>query len=542
MQGLMMEVPLLISSLIRHADRYHGDAEIVSRAVEGPIHRYTYRDAHARARRLARALSRLGVAPSDRVGTLAWNGYRHFELYYAVSGMGAITHTINPRLFHDQLAYIIGHAEDKIVFFDLSFASLVEKLAAVCREVRHWVAMTDRAHLPQAAIPGLLCYEDLLAPESDDFEWPVFDENSAAALCYTSGTTGNPKGVLFSHRSSLLHAYAISLPDTKCLSASSSVLAIVPMFHVNAWGIPYAAPMVGCKLVFPGPALDGASLYQLLESEGVDTTSAVPTVWMGLINYVQQNKLRFSTLRHTTIGGSACPPALIKTLTEEFGVRVMHGWGMTEMSPVGTLNAPKAKHANVSADARFELSLKQGRPPFGVDMKVVDSEGKELPRDGKAAGNLLVRGPWILRRYYNDVGGDPLTADGWLPTGDVGTIDADGYLQITDRSKDVIKSGGEWISSIELENIAVGHPAVLEAAVIGVPHSKWNERPLLIVVKRQDVDLTREAMLAFYDGKIARWWLPDDVVFVDELPHTATGKLSKRTLRERFQGYRLPTD
>ena len=542
MQGLMMEVPLLISSLIRHADRYHGDAEIVSRTVEGPIHRYTYRDAHARSRQLARALSRLGVVPSDRIGTLAWNGYRHFELYYAISGMGAITHTINPRLFHDQLAYIIGHAEDKIVFFDLTFASLVEKLAAVCQEVKHWVAMTDRGHLPQAAIPGLLCYEDLLASESDDFEWPVFDENSAAALCYTSGTTGNPKGVLFSHRSSLLHAYAISLPDTKCLSASSSVLVIVPMFHVNAWGIPYAAPMVGCKLVFPGPALDGASLYQLLESEGVDTTSAVPTVWMGLINYVQQNKLRFSTLRHTTIGGSACPPALIKTLAEEFGVRVMHGWGMTEMSPVGTLNAPKGKHANVSADARFELSLKQGRPPFGVDMKVVDSEGKELPRDGKAAGNLLVRGPWILRRYYNDAGGDPLTADGWLPTGDVGTIDADGYLQITDRSKDVIKSGGEWISSIELENIAVGHPAVLEAAVIGVPHSKWNERPLLIVVKRQDADLTREAMLAFYDGKIARWWLPDDVVFVDELPHTATGKLSKRTLRERFQGYRLPTD
>ncbi len=542
MQGLMMEVPLLISSLIRHADRYHGDAEIVSRAVEGPIHRYTYRDAHARARRLARALQRLGVAPSDRIGTLAWNGYRHFELYYAISGMGAITHTINPRLFHDQLAYIIGHAEDKMVFFDLTFASLVEKLAAVCREVKHWVAMTDRGHLPQASIPDLLCYEDLLASENDDFEWPVFDENSAAALCYTSGTTGNPRGVLFSHRSSLLHAYAISLPDTKCLSASSSVLAIVPMFHVNAWGIPYAAPMVGCKLVFPGPALDGASLYQLLESEGVDTTSAVPTVWMGLINYVQQNKLRFSTLRHTTIGGSACPPALIKTLAEEFGVRVMHGWGMTEMSPVGTLNAPKRKHANVPADARFELSLKQGRPPFGVDMKVVDSEGKELPRDGKAAGNLLVRGPWILRRYYNDAGGDPLTADGWLPTGDVGTIDADGYLQITDRSKDVIKSGGEWISSIELENIAVGHPAVLEAAVIGVAHSKWNERPLLIVVKRQDADLTREAMLAFYDGKIARWWLPDDVVFVEELPHTATGKLSKRTLRERFQGYRLPTD
>jgi fatty-acyl-CoA synthase len=536
----MMEVPLLISSLIRHADRYHGDAEIVSRTVEGPIHRYTYRDAHVRSRRLARALARLGVAPSDRVATLAWNGYRHFELYYAISGMGAITHTINPRLFHDQLAYIIGHAEDTIVFFDLSFSALVEKLAAGCKGVKHWVAMTDHDRLPQIALPGLLCYEDLVTAEGDDFDWPEFDENTAAALCYTSGTTGNPKGVLFSHRSSLLHAYAISLPDTKCLSASSAVLAIVPMFHVNAWGIPYAAPLVGCKLVFPGPALDGASLYQLLESEAVDSTSAVPTVWMNLLNYVQENKLRFSTLRHTTIGGSACPPALIKTLSEDLGVRVMHGWGMTEMSPVGTLNAPKRKHADCCAEDRFRLSLKQGRPPFGVDMKVVDGEGNELPRDGKSAGNLLVRGPWILRRYYRDDAGDPLTADGWLPTGDVGTIDADGYLQITDRSKDVIKSGGEWISSIELENIAVGHPAVLEAAVIGVPHAKWNERPLLIVVKRQGADLTRETMLAFYGGKIARWWLPDDVVFVDELPHTATGKLSKRTLRERFRDYRLP--
>jgi acyl-CoA synthetase (AMP-forming)/AMP-acid ligase II len=540
MQGLMMDVPLMISSLIRHADRYHGDAEIVSRTVEGPIHRYTYRDSHARARRLARALSRLGVAPGDRIATLAWNGYRHFELYYAISGMGAVTHTINPRLFHDQLAYIIDHAEDKIVFFDLTFSALAEELAAVCKGVKRWVAMTGRDHMPLAPIPGLLCYEELLAAESDDFEWPEFDENTAAALCYTSGTTGNPKGVLFSHRSTILHAYAISLPDTKGLSASSSVLAIVPMFHVNAWGIPYAAPMVGCKLVFPGPALDGASLYTLLESEAVDSTSAVPTVWMNLISYMQQNKLRFSTLRHTTIGGSACPPAMIRAL-EAFGVRVMHGWGMTEMSPVGTLNAPKKKHAGLSADARFQLSLKQGRPLYGVEMKVVDSEGGELPRDGKSSGNLLVRGPWILRRYYKDAGGDPLTPDGWLPTGDMGTIDADGYLQITDRSKDVIKSGGEWISSIELENIAVGHPAVVEAAVIGVSHPKWDERPLLIVVKRPGSDLTKEGMLEFYNGKIAKWWLPDDVVFVDELPHTATGKLSKLRLRERFRDYRLPT-
>jgi fatty-acyl-CoA synthase len=541
MQGLMMNTPLMISSLIRHADRYHGDAEIVSRTIEGAIHRYTYRDAHARARRLARALARLGVRESDRVATLAWNGYRHFELYYAISGMGAILHTINPRLFHDQLVYIVNHAEDAIVFFDLTFVGLAEKLAPACKSVKHWVAMTDAAHMPNAKLPGLLCYEDLLAAEEDDYEWPEFDENTAATLCYTSGTTGNPKGVLFSHRSTILHAYAISLPDTKGLSARSSVLAVVPMFHVNAWGIPYAAPLVGAKLVFPGGSLDGASLYELIESERVDSTSAVPTVWMNLINHMKQNKLRFSTLTHTTIGGAACPPAMMKTLWDEFGVRVMHGWGMTEMSPVGTLNAPKRKHMEISAEDQFQVSLKQGRPLYGVDMKVVDAEGRELPRDGKSSGNLLVRGPWILRRYYRDEGGDPLTPDGWLPTGDVGTIDADGYLQITDRSKDVIKSGGEWISSIELENIAVGHPAVAEAAVIGVPDAKWGERPLLVVVKRAGAELTRDAMLRFYEGKIAKWCLPDDVVFVDELPHTATGKLSKLTLRQQFKEYRQRT-
>ena len=540
MNGLMMTMPLGIASLLRHAALNHGDTEIVSRTCEGGIHRYTYRDAHARSRRLANALGRLGVRPGERVATLAWNDYRHFELYYGVSGMGAVIHTVNPRLFPEQIAYIVNHAEDAYVFFDLTFAPLVEKLAPSCRGVKGWVAMTDRAHMPKLAVPELLCYEELVGAQRDDFEWPAFDENTAAGLCYTSGTTGNPKGVLFSHRSSVLHAYAISLPDVSDYSARSVVLPIVPMFHVNAWGIPYAAPLAGAKLVFPGPGLDGASLHELFEKEKVTASSGVPTVWLGLINHMRQNNLRFSTLKKTVIGGSACPPAMIKALQEEFGIEVRHGWGMTEMSPVGTVNTAKEKHLGLPAAQRFELALKQGRPIFGVEMKIVDGAGKELPRDGKAFGDLLVRGPWILREYYKGEGGNPLR-DGWFPTGDVGTIDPDGYLQITDRSKDVIKSGGEWISSIDLENVAMGHPAVAEAAVIGVRHPKWDERPLLIVVKKPGSEVTREALLQFYEGKIAKWWLPDDVVFVDQLPHTATGKLSKMTLRQQFEGYRLPS-
>jgi 3-(methylthio)propionyl---CoA ligase len=542
MNGLMMNVPLMVSSLIRHADRFHGDTEIVSRTVEGPIHRYTYSDAHVRARRLARALQRLGVRAGDRIGTLAWNGFRHFELYYAISGMGAITHTMNPRLFHEQLEYIVNHAQDAYVFFDLSFAALVERLAPVARSVKAWIALTDRAHMPPAAPPNWLCYEELVAAERDDYEWPEFDENTACGLCYTSGTTGHPKGVLFSHRSTLLHALSCALPDAKNYSARSVVLPIVPMFHVNAWGIPYSAPLVGAKLVFPGAALDGKSLYELFESEGVTSSAGVPTVWLGMINYMKQNGLRFSTLETTTIGGSACPAAMMQTLRDDFRVRVMHGWGMTEMSPVGTIGMPKPRQMKLPPDEQFKVLLKQGRPLYGVDMKIVDAEGKELPRDGQSAGNLLVRGPWVARAYYGDEGGDPLTADGWFATGDMGTLDADGYLQITDRSKDVIKSGGEWISSIDLENIAYGHPAVMEAAVIGVRHPKWDERPLLIIVKKADAQLTREAMLDFYAGKTASWMIPDDVVFVDELPHTATGKLSKRTLRDRFRDYRLPAE
>jgi fatty-acyl-CoA synthase len=540
MRGLMMDTPLMISSLLRHAAQYHGDAEIVSRTTEGGIHRYTYGDAWRRSGKLAHALARLGVKPGERVATLAWNGYRHFELYYAISGMGSVVHTINPRLFPEQIVYIVNHAEDRYVFFDLTFAPLVEKLAPLCKGVKGWVAMTDRAHLPKAAMANLQCYEDLLAPEREDFDWPEFDENTAAGLCYTSGTTGNPKGVVFSHRSTVLHAYAVCVPDATALSSRSVILPIVPMFHVNAWGIPYSAPLVGAKLVFPGPGLDGASLYELFEQERVNFSSGVPTVWLGVINHMKQHGLRFSTLEATVIGGSACAPAMVRTLTEDFGLRVLHGWGMTEMSPVGTINAPKAKHTGLSAEAKLQLSLKQGRPVYGVEMKIVDGEGRELPRDGKAFGDLLVKGPWVVREYFKGEGGSPLTGDGWFPTGDVGSIDPDGYLQITDRSKDVIKSGGEWISSIELENIAVAHPAVMEAAVIGVCHPKWDERPLLVVVRKPGAELTREEMLKFYEGRIAKWWLPDDVVFVEQLPHTATGKLSKKTLREQFKDHRLP--
>ena len=536
----MMRMPLMIASLIRHADRWHGDAEIVSRTVEGPIHRYTYKDAHARARRLARALLRLGVREGDRVGTLAWNGYRHFELYYAVSGTGAVIHTINPRLFFDQLAYIVGHAEDRYVFFDLTFAPLVEKLAARCPGVEGWVAMTDRSRLPGIAVRNLLAYEDLVEAEDDGYDWPDFDEDTASSLCYTSGTTGHPKGVLFSHRSTLLHALCTSVADVHNHTARSTVLPIVPMFHVNAWGIPYSAPLVGAKLVLPGPGLDGASLYELCETEKVDCASGVPTVWFNMIAYLKERGLKLSTLRTTTCGGAAVPAAMIRTLRDDFGIRVLHGWGMTEMSPVGTMNAPKAKHVGLSPDDELRLSTRQGRPLYGVDMKIVDAEGRELPHDGTTPGDLVVRGPFILRRYYRDEGGDPLTEDGWLPTGDVGTIDDEGYLTIVDRSKDMIKSGGEWISSIELENVAMGHPAVAEAAAIGIAHPRWNERPLLVVVKRANAELTRDALIAFFDGKVARWARPDDVVFVDELPHTATGKLSKRELRQRFRDHVLP--
>jgi 3-(methylthio)propionyl---CoA ligase len=545
MHGQMMEVPLLISSLIRHADRLHGDTEIVTRTIEGGIHRYTYRDAHRRARQLANALSALGVKAGERIGTLAWNTHRHFEIYYGVSGMGAVCHTINPRLFPEQIVYIANHAEDTHLFFDLTFVPLVEKIAPLLKTVKAFVVMTDKAHMPQTSIAGAICFEDLVNGHSDEFDWPEFDERTASSLCYTSGTTGNPKGVLYQHRTTVLHSYAAALPDALNLCARDVVLPVVPMFHVNAWGLPYACALAGAKLVFPGAGMDGASLVELFEKEKVTLSAGVPTIWMGLLAHMKQNKLKFGTLKRTVIGGSACPPAMIRSFQEEYGVQVLHAWGMTEMSPLGTVSTFKSKHDALGAEERLALQYKQGRPIYGVDMKIVDGDGKDLPWDGKAFGDLLVRGPWILSEYFKGEGGNPLRRDAhgedWFPTGDVATIDADGFMQITDRSKDVIKSGGEWISSIDLENTAVAHPAVAEAAVVAVNHPKWDERPLLIVVKKQEAELTREELLKFFEGRVAKWWIPDDVVFVDQLPHTATGKLLKTKLRDDFKDYELPT-
>ena len=537
MYGNMMQMPLLVSALIRHADRYHGDVEIVSRPAADQIHRYSYRDAHRRSRQLAKALSGLGVRPSSRVGTLAWNTHRHLELYFATSGIGAVINTVNPRLFQEQIEYIVNHADDEIVFFDPPFAALVEKIAPRCRGVRAWIALCERERMPDSALP-LSCYEDLVAAQNDDYVWPQFDENTAASLCYTSGTTGNPKGVLFAHRSTLLHTFGISMVDSLAVSSRDVVLPVTPMFHVFSWGLPYAACMVGAKLVLPGAQLDGASLYQQFEQEAVTFTSGVPTVWLGLLQYVETQKLALRTLKRVVIGGSACPPAMIDKFAE-LGIEVIHAWGMTETSPVSTANQPKAKHLALPADALRKLRAKQGRPGFGVDLKIVDSEGKELPRDGVAFGDLMVRGPWVAAGYFKGDGGEVLR-DGWFPTGDVATLDADGFVQITDRSKDVIKSGGEWISSIDVENVAIAHPAVAEAAVIGVAHPKWGERPLLVIVRKEGRDANRDQMLDFLRGKLVKWWLPDDVVFVDELPHTATGKLSKLTLRQQLRDYRWP--
>ena len=541
MNGQMMQLPLLTSSLLVHAQRHHGDQEIVSRRVEGDVHRYTYADLARRARQLANAVVALDVTEGGRVATLAWNGYRHMELYYAVSGSGRVLNTINPRLHADQVTYIADHAENEVLFFDITFLPLVESIADRVSTVRHFVALIDKDKMPSSSrIPNLLCYEDLVEAQSASFDWPMLDEQTAATLCYTSGTTGNPKGVLYSHRSTLLHTFAAALPDSLDCSAADVILPVVPMFHVNAWGLPYAACMTGAKLVMPGAGLDGKSLYELFEAEGVTMAAGVPTVWQGLLNHVQSHGLKFSTMRRTVIGGSACPPAMVRTFEQDYNVHVVHAWGMTELSPLGTVCAFKAKHLAQNAEQRQAVQAKQGRAVFGVDMKIVSPEGAELPCDGVQTGDLLVRGHWVVSRYFKEEGEGHLQ-DGWFPTGDVAKIDSDGYMQITDRSKDVIKSGGEWIGSIDLENIAMAHPAVAMAACIAAKHPKWDERPLLVVMLKPGAQVTRDELLAFYDGKIAKWWTPDDVAFVDSIPLGATGKMLKHRLREQFKDYHLPT-
>lgn len=541
MLGLMQDQPLLISNLIDFAERHHADGEIVSRRVEGDLHRYTWGDVAKRSRQLAHALDSLNLAFSSRVATLAWNGYRHLELYFGVSGSGRVLHTLNPRLHPDQVVWIANHAEDEVLCFDMSFLPIVQAVHARCPMIKTYVALCDADKLPaDSGIPNLVSYEAWIAGKSTVYPWPQFDENSASSMCYTSGTTGNPKAALYSHRSTTLHAYAAALPDVMCISARDSILPVVPMFHVNAWGIPYSAALTGAKLVFPGPAMDGKSVYELMETERVTYSAGVPTVWQMMLAHMKANSLKFSTMKRTVIGGSACPPAMIRAFNDDYGVEVLHAWGMTEMSPLGTLCTLKNKQLALPADAQMQIRLKQGRAIFGVDMKVVDEAGAELPWDGKSSGDLLVKGPWVIAEYFKGEGGNPLV-NGWFPTGDVATIDSDGFLQITDRSKDVIKSGGEWISSIDVENIAMAHPAVVMAACVGMPHPKWDERPIIAVVKKPDSTVTREELLQFFDGKTAKWQIPDDVVFVDSIPLGATGKMQKMKLREQLKDYKLPT-
>ncbi len=536
MQGNMQKQGLLIPDLLEHAAQYHGSTEIVSRLVEGGIHRYTYADALLRSKKLANALARLGVQSGDRVGTLAWNTFRHFELYYAVSGAGAITHTINPRLFPEQITYIVNHAQDSYLFVDLTFFPIIEKLH------NHWpclkgvVVLTDQDNMPETNLTNVMCYEDLISDESDVFEWPEFEDEQAATLCYTSGTTGNPKGVLYSHRSTILHALGSAQREGLDIDSESTVLPVVPMFHVCAWGVPYAAPMTGAKIVFPGAGMDGASLTELIQTEKADLLLGVPTVWLGLLNYLDQQSQVLESVERVVIGGSAAPVSMIQAFDEKHDAFVIHAWGMTEMSPLGTVCAPTRALKDLPKTERYALQSKQGRPVFGVQLKIIDDEGKECQRDGVEFGRLLVKGPWIAGQYYLE-DSSALEIGGWFDTGDVATIDPQGYMQIVDRKKDVIKSGGEWISSIELENVAVGHPSVQEACVIGVLHPKWDERPLLLLVLAEGKSCDDSELLEFMSGKVAKWSLPDAILVVDTLPHTATGKLMKKDLREEYKNF-----
>jgi fatty-acyl-CoA synthase len=537
-----MDRPLLISTIAEHAEKFHGNREIVSVTMDNPQHRYTIGEGVKRSRQLANALEKLGLARGDRVATIAWNDYRHLEIYYGVSGAGFVCHTINPRLFPEQLVFIINHAEDRYVFTDVMFVPLLEKLLPQIAHVEGFVVMTDEANMPETSLPNAICYETLVGGESDAYDWPQFDERTASALCYTSGTTGDPKGVLYDHRSTVLHAYASVAPDTMNLSARDCVLPVVPLFHVNAWGIPYSTFMTGAKLVFPGPKMgDGEALYALMEAEQVNVALGVPTVWLGLLQYCEQAGKKLDMLDRTVVGGAAVPRVMIEQFRKVHDVQLIQGWGMTEMSPLGTANTPSHGWEALSEDEQIDLGTKAGRGIFGCELRIVDDEGAELPWDGVAYGALQVRGPWICSDYFKLEGGAGTHSDdGWFDTGDVATIDPQGYMAITDRTKDVIKSGGEWISSIELENTVMAHPDVAEAAVIGVAHPKWTERPLLVVVRTEDGKADKDELLAYFKGKVADWWIPNDVAFVDELPHTATGKVKKIELRKQFADYALP--
>ena len=534
MLGNMQDGQLLISGLIEHAEIYHTDTEVVSRTVEGPIHKYTLKDAANRSRKLANALGKLGLQQGDVVGTLAWNTFRHFELYFGVSGIGCVVNTVNPRLFPEQLIYIINHAANKYLFVDLTFVPLVESISDSLEGIKGIIVLTDKEHMPETELKNVICYEELIADEPTEYDWPVFDENTASSLCYTSGTTGNPKGVLYSHRSTLLHTWIVSSGNVGKVSSSSVILPVVPMFHVNAWGIPYASAMFGAKLVLPGPMMDGASIFELIDQEKPDLLMGVPTVWLGLLQYLNETNQTLDSVTTALVGGSAAPRAMIQEFEEKHDVFLMHGWGMTEMSPLGTATSRTAEMDNMDIESRYDLQEKQGKAFFGVEMTIADDEGNELPKDGIAFGRLLVKGPTIVERYFK-TNESSLDENGWFDTGDVAKIHPEGSMEIVDRSKDVIKSGGEWISSIDLENAAVGHPEVAEACVIGVLHKKWDERPLLLIVKVDGKDPSKEEILTFLEDKVAKWWMPDDVIFVSELPHTATGKLLKTDLRDEYK-------
>ncbi len=541
MLGLMQQWPLLCHKIIDHAARQHGHREVVSRSVEGPIVRLTYAELRERALKVAQLLARDGFKRGDRIGTLAWNTGRHLETWYGIMGMGGVYHTLNPRLFPDQIAWIMNHAEDQCLFVDLTFMPIVEAIAPSVKSLKKVIVLTDGAHMPETKLDNVVAYEDWLAGADGDFAWLELDENEACGMCYTSGTTGDPKGVVYSHRSNVLHAMIAALPDAMGVSSRDVILPVVPMFHANAWGLAQTAPLIGAKMVMPGGKMDGESIYELLSTEKVSFTAAVPTVWLMLLQYLEETGKLLPDLKKVVIGGSACPRAMTEKFEKNYGVEVIHAWGMTEMSPLGSLGSIKPEYAGLTGDALFDVKEKQGHAPFGVEMKITDDENNELPWDGKTFGRLKVRGPAVASSYYGGAGAEQFDEENWFDTGDVAHIDPNGYMQITDRAKDVIKSGGEWISTIDLENLAVGHPDVAEAAVIGIVHPKWDERPLLVIVRKPGKEPTKEDILKFMEGKIAKWWMPDDVAFVEEIPHTATGKIQKTTLRDQFKGYSLPT-